>query len=276
MTENHLSRSYNPEARRQAIELELVRRESATVDELARLLGASVATIRRDLTALEESNHMIRRTHGGAVARAPRGADQNFALREQVDAEAKAMIARAAVELIDPQSTLLLNDGSTVLALAREIVARQMEVMVVTTSVNVALFLSESPAVEVHLLGGRLRHRTLATAGDAALRMLQTINADCAFISAEAVCSERGVSLSYEADAAVVRAMRERSDKVIVGATARKVGQRDRFTALQIADVNMIVTDCDDEARLAPFRGTSAEIVTARHANAVVVMPKPA
>ena len=80
------------------------------------------------------------------------------------------------------------------LALAREIVAARIKLMVVTPGVNIATFLSESPAVSVYLLGGRLGHKSLGTSGDFAERMLETFNAGSDVTPA--VGSVEGVSVA--------------------------------------------------------------------------------
>ncbi len=259
-------RIHNPAARRLAIQGELMSKGVVSVEALSKHLGVSVATIRRDLSLLEDEGHM-RRTHGGAVIAAPRGADQDFALREQVDPEAKRTIALHVVRLIEPDSTLFMNDGSTILALAREIVAQRVKLMVVTPGVNVATFLSECPTVSTYLLGGHLRHRTLGTSGAFAERMLDAFNADTAFIAAEGFSPEFGLTYSYETDATLARLMSERAERTIVLATARKLNQRDRITALPVDAVDILITDSDAPDILAAYRNAGVEVITAQPRN---------
>ena len=189
----------NPAARRLAIQRQMMLDGAVTVETLARELDVSVATIRRDLTLLEDEG-MISRTHGGAIIHPPRGADQAFSLREQIDPEAKARIAASAVRLVEAGQTVVMNDGSTVLALAREIVAARLPLTVVTPGVNVAVALSEGREVTAYLLGGAVRHRTLGTAGHFAEEMLKAFNPDIAFIAAEGFSVGQGLTYSYEAD----------------------------------------------------------------------------
>jgi DeoR/GlpR family transcriptional regulator of sugar metabolism len=177
-------RIHTPAMRRLSIQRQLMVDGAVSVEALSKTLGASVATIRRDLNELEAEG-LVRRTHGGAIVEAPRGADQEFALREQMDAEAKRRIAAATMQFIEPDMTVLMNDGSTLLAVAREIVASRLRLTVITPGVNIATSLSESSAINVYLLGGNLRHRTLGTSGSFAERMLSTFNADVALIAAE-------------------------------------------------------------------------------------------
>jgi DeoR/GlpR family transcriptional regulator of sugar metabolism len=256
-------RIHNPAARRMEIQRQLTTAEAVSVEELSRLLGASVATIRRDLTVLEEEG-LIRRTHGGAIVEAPRGADQEFALRERIDEEAKRAIAQAAMQKIEPDTTLVMNDGSTILALAREIVAARIRLTVVTPGVNVATLLSKSPSVAVYLLGGSLRHRTLGTSGSFAEQMLSAFNADLALIAAEGMTVADGLTYSYESDATLARLMQERATKTIVLATTRKLNQRDRITAMRAENIDTLITDCSDYSTLSGYAAAGIEVLQAR------------
>ena len=220
----------NTAGRRLEIQRRLLVEGAVTVEALSRDLGVSEATVRRDLTILSEEGS-VRRTHGGAVIEAPRGADQAFALRERLDPDAKRLIARSALSLVDPDQTLFMNDGSTVLALARELVAERVALTIVTPGVNIATYLSENPAVTAYLLGGRVRHRTLGTSGGFAEEMLATFNADIAFIAAEGFSVRDGLSFSYESDARIARLMSQRATRTVVLATSRKLDQRDRIVA---------------------------------------------
>ena len=186
-----------PSHRHAAIQRQLLMDGTVSVDSLARKLGVSVATIRRDLTTLDKSGAVLR-THGGATIPEPRGVDQAFALREQIDIDGKRFIARVAVGLIEADQTLFMNDGSTMLALAYEIVASDMALTVFTNGVNIATTLSENPKIVTYLAGGLVRHRTFGTTGDFAEQMLTTINADVAFIATEGFSIAEGLTHSYE------------------------------------------------------------------------------
>ena len=260
-------RSRNTAGRRSAIQRRLLLEGTVTVDALSRDLSVSEATVRRDLKILSETAS-IRRTHGGAVVDAPQGADQAFAVREQLDAQAKRMIARRALTFVDADQTLFMNDGSTVLALARELVARRVAATVVTPGVNIATYLSENPAMAVYLLGGRVRHRTLGTSGGFSEEMLAAINADVAFIAAEGVSVREGLTFSYESDARLARLMSARAATTIVLATARKLDQRDRFTALAAPSIDVVITDCVDREKLRSFSDAGMEVVACNERDA--------
>ena len=199
------------------------------------------------------------------------GADQAFAQREQVDSEAKRQIASAAITQVAADQTLFMNDGSTVLALAREIVASEMPLTIVTPGVNIATTLSEKNIINAYLVGGLVRHRTLGTSGDFAEQMLSVFNADTAFIAAEGFTVSDGLTYSYEADAKIARIMHAKTTRTVILATGRKLEQRDRITAFPVSEANVLITDCEDEDLLSTYRETGIEIIIAKQSHLAMV-----
>lgn len=252
----------NPAARRLLIQKQLILDGAVSVEALSRLLGVSLPTIRRDLAMLEDGK-LVRRTHGGAIVEAPRGADQAFALREQIDTDEKRSIARAALDLLEPDATVLMNDGSTLLAVAREIVASNLKLTVVTPGVNIATLLSESPHISTYLLGGNLRHQSLGTSGAFAEQMLQSFNADLALIAAEGFTAQNGLTYSYEADATLAQLMHKRASQTVVLATTRKLAERDRISALRTNQVNTLITGCSNKVIIADFEELGVHVIVA-------------
>jgi DeoR/GlpR family transcriptional regulator of sugar metabolism len=252
-----------PSSRQSAIQRKILLEGSVSVETLVNEFNVSLATIRRDLTFLEEQG-LARRTHGGAMNLSQHGADQEFAQREQVDNEGKSLIASAAMELVTADQTLFMNDGSTVLALARELVASDLPLTVVTPGVNIATALSENTNTNAYLTGGLVRHRTLGTTGDFVEQMLRFFNADTAFIAAEGFTVRDGLTYSYEADAKIARIMQSKAELTVILATERKLDQRDRITAIPASDVNVLITDCQDENKLNSFKEAGIETIIAR------------
>ena len=259
------NKNRTPSHRYANIQRQLLMEGTVSVDSLAHKLGVSVATIRRDLTMLENTGAVLR-THGGATIPQQRGADQAFALREQIDRDGKRFIARAALELVADDQTLFMNDGSTVLALADELVASDMTLTVVTTGVNIASALSENPNITTYLAGGLVRHRTLATSGDFVEQMLSTINADTAFIAAEGFSVDEGLTHSYEADAKIARTMHLKTRQTIALATAGKLGRCDRITGIPASEIDVLITDCQKQQTVRSIRGLGISVIIAEDA----------
>jgi DeoR/GlpR family transcriptional regulator of sugar metabolism len=224
-----------------------------SVDELCDLVQASPATIRRDLAHLQDSLG-IERTHGGAAMQALRPAEQNFAYRESQDMDEKRGIAAAALAAIPAGSTIFMNDGSSIMAIAKAIVAAGIEVFVATPAVNVATKLSENPKATVCLLGGFVRQTSLATSGPFAEAMAAQINADIAFISPDGLTADAGLSFTHAADAALAKCMASRAQHVVAIAVASKLTRTERIAALPAAAVHEVITGCSDESVLQGLR----------------------
>lgn len=212
------------------------------------MLNASPATIRRDLSILEAEG-ALERTHGGAALQTVRMADQDFAQRELQDVEEKQRIAETVVRLIPQRSTIFMNDGSTIMAVARAIVSAGAEVFVATPAVNVATKLAECPTVTSCLLGGFMQTTSLATSGHFTEAMAAQINADFAIISADAVSVACGLAFAHPHDAGLAKKMMTQSRETIVVATARKLNARERVTATPLAKVSRLVTGRSADVR---------------------------
>lgn len=255
----------NPAQRRSEIRKLLLARETLSVDELCDLLQASPATIRRDLAHLQDSLG-IERTHGGAAMQSVRPAEQNFAYRESLDAEEKRAIADAALAAIPPGSTVFMNDGSSIMAIAKAIVAAGIEIFVATPAVNVATKLAENPKATVCLLGGFVRQTSLATSGPFAEAMAAQINADLAFISPDGLGAQTGLTFTHTHDAALAKCMAGRAQRVIAIAVAAKLARTERISALPLSAVSEIITGCGDAAVLQNLRHSGVKLTLAQAA----------
>lgn len=232
----------NPIARRALLRRELALRGAVSVAELSHILGASSATIRRDLDLLAQEGAAVR-GYGGASVPSSRPAEEAFAIRERKDVTEKQAVARATLALVGNGETLFLNDGSTVAAFARELAASDLELFVVVSAVNVAHILIENPRISVCLLGGLMRRSSLATGGPIAETMLEQFNADRAILSADAFSAEAGMSYTNADDASIARRMAARARHCVAMVTGRKFGWNARMSGIPAADIDVLVTD---------------------------------
>src|SRR5262249_49098309 len=97
-----------PEERQKRIEKHVQRAGLVSLDELAEKLGASVSTVRRDVTVLEAAG-TVKRTHGGARLANLKSDEFTFANRDTHNLEAKEAIARACAEQIGPNQTVIID-----------------------------------------------------------------------------------------------------------------------------------------------------------------------
>ncbi len=258
----------NPLLRRRTLEREISVRGVASVSELCTLLGASPATIRRDLAALEKEGS-IKRGYGGAAARSIRPAEEALAVREHKHVDAKRAIARTTVQLIGPGETLFLNDGSTILALARELAASRIEVFVATPAVNLPSILVANPAISICLLGGFIRATSLATGGPFAERMVEQINADLAIMSCDAFDTTNGMCFTNAEDAALACKMTTKAKRRIALVHSEKFNWRARISAVPLNDIDVLVTERLSPDLIAELQRAGIEVIVANQKRAV-------
>lgn len=231
---------YAPE--RQHTILELARSQGRVeVGVLAETLQVTPETVRRDLTALERRG-LVRRVHGGALAVERLGVEPTLERRMGRLAQEKARIAQRALEELPEDGTILLDAGSTTVALA-EALPSSTELTVVTNSVAIAALLHERSTVSVFLLGGRLRRRTGAAVGEWALHALQDIFVDVAFLGANGVDVQRGFSTPHEVEAATKRAFIAAARRTVVLADSSKAGITSFHRFASADEVDLWITD---------------------------------
>lgn len=211
------------------------------VAQLASDFGVTTETVRRDLTVLVRHG-VLRRVHGGAIPVDRLGFEPALADRDAAMSEEKERIARAALQDVPDEGAILLDAGTTTARLG-EILPPDARLTVVTNSLPIAMTLASRPNLQVLSLGGRVRGRTAAMVDAWALRVLEEMVVDVAFMGANGVSAERGLTTPDTAEAAVKRAMIASARHVAVLADHTKVG-RDHFARFgDLEDVDVLFTD---------------------------------
>jgi DeoR/GlpR family transcriptional regulator of sugar metabolism len=207
--------------------------------DLAAELGIAEDSIRRDLRELATAG-LCQRVYGGALPASPAVAD--YATRASVASESKQRVASTAIGLIHDGSTVLLDGGTTALAIANAL-PRDLRATVVTHSPTVASALLDHPTVEVYLLGGRLFKHSAVTCGAAAAEAAQTVHADVFLLGVTGVHDEAGLTTGDPDEAAMKRALAARAAETYVLASSEKIGAASPFSVLPLAAISAIITD---------------------------------
>ncbi len=226
------------EERRQRILRWLQAQGRVEVLDLARMMGVSEHTIRRDLLALQDQG-ALQKTHGGAVMLDT--ARLGFEARASVLPQAKQAIGRAAATLVQPGQTLILDAGSTTLAMARALAMRPLTV--ITNALDIALLFDRDPGVQLVLTGGSWQPGQRALWGPGALAVLAACRADWAVPGACALDVRMGVTAADEADAAVKRAMVAAAARTMILADHSKQLSVAPFAVAGWSQVHTLVTD---------------------------------
>ena len=210
--------------------------------ELAAEFDVSEMTIRRDVEALEALG-VVRRVVGGAIAVQGKDTEPSFATRVADAAQEKAHIAGVVADLIGHNETLILDSGSTALAVANCLKGRGLGLTVVTPSVLAALALVDEPDTTVVLTGGELRAGELSLIGPSAEDTLANYNCDTYVMGVAGIDGDRGISDYHQAESRVKRAASKRADRVIVAADKSKLGRVTFVSISALAQIQTIVSD---------------------------------
>ena len=159
-------------------------------------------TVRRDLRELVDRG-VLQRVHGGAYPVESAGFESNLAHRSTSLVAEKRRDRRRAAERLHGAETVYIDEGVTPQFVAEAIGAPENPITVVTSSLLAAGALADAPDITVLLLGGRVRGRTLATVDHWALRMLGDLVIDLAFLGANGISREHGLTTPDPAVAAV-------------------------------------------------------------------------
>lgn len=217
-----------------------------TVAELAERFKVSIDTVRRDLDQLAADGALVR-TYGGAVslstaARADRAVDQRLALQEQE----KEKIATLAAELVQDSSTIMINGGSTTLAVARRL-GQHRDLTVATNNLLVPGALPVTAIRDIYVFGGAVRQLTLATIGPVSFRASGgadlDITCDLALIGVGAVAADAGFTTSNIAEAAMMQEMISRSARVAILADSSKFDRRLFAQVSELSAADYLITD---------------------------------
>lgn len=245
MSEN-VEKRYFEEERKNLIVEYINKNTKATVPELCDEFSVSSATIRNDLRALANRG-LINRTHGGAIS------NQNVSF-EPINqekfvqrVEAKEAIAQAAAEYICEGDSICLDAGTTMYKLAQKLVAFK-ELTIVTYDIAIANFLENYTQNRVIIAGGMIRKKFNYTVGEMALAVLERLNVDKFFLTANGVCVQKGLSTPDIETSRLKKAMIRNSGTTILLADSSKVGNVSFARFAGVEDVDVIITDQKTDA----------------------------
>lgn len=205
-------------ARRHELILRALRSEGpCTVTVLADLLGASQATIRRDLLQLEDEG-LLRRVFGGAVP--VNGHDDPFADVADVRVEAKDAVAARCASMVRDGQTVLLDIGTTAHRIARHLRGRALTV--ITSNLAVYEELAEDKEIQLILLGGVVRRDYRSLVGFLTEDNLRQVHADRLFLGTSGVRPDGQVMDTTVVEVPVKRAMIAASDHIVLVADVGK------------------------------------------------------
>ena len=228
--------------RRDAIVALVNEKSNITFSELKkRFPQVSDMTIRTDLKALDEAKRIVR-VHGGAKSvEQVIGNDDLLGKRAVRNVEAKQLIAEKAIKLIRPNTTVFIDSGSTTTLMAN--LFPDVQCVIFTNSLSCGIELSKLTKARVYMVGGLLNRNSLSVVGYSALKEMDPVNYDMAFLGATSYDDQLGFTCESAEDNAIKRMAISKSVQNIILMDASKLGRRGSFTIGQLNEVTDVVMD---------------------------------
>lgn len=247
------------EERQKEIVQMLNKTSSLKVADLSENFNVSESTIRRDLQEMQQKG-MLTRTHGGAVGILPTSFEPSFIEKETENHEGKTKIGAIAASMIEDGDTIILDSGTTCLEIARHIMLQK--ITVITNSIDIASELSVKENVELIVAGGSLRINTRAMVGRITENILNNFRVDKAFIGANAISIEEGITTPNFTEAQTKKAMINVANKVILAADSTKFNKVCFSVICPLRVVSTIITSSDtDEKIIKEYEDSGVEIL---------------
>ncbi len=221
------------------IAAELAKNGKLYSDDIAGLLGVSLATVRRDLEAME-SQGMLRRTHGGASIIEDENELPFYSKIKTFQAE-KYHIGIAAAALVPQDAVIGCTGGTTVVSVMRALKGKRLTV--ITNAINVAMELAPFDSIEVLVTGGSLRPRSYELIGQVADRTVGEFHFSIALLGVDGISVEHGLSTYAIGEAHTAALYIKQADEVWVVADHNKIGKIAPALIAPISRVKRLITD---------------------------------
>ncbi len=236
-----------PEKRRIEIKNLLVKNHSISVSNLSKLFGVSEITIRRDLKILEDEG-FLEKVHGGAITKLLKEEHHPIYMEDIYrNKDKKAIIGRAASELIMDGDSVVIESGTTCLELIYNL-ENKKNLAIFTASVPLAYELWKIALnrtdIEINICGGLIETKSNTLIGSQAVQFFNNINADIAFIGTVAVDVEKGFITAFsQMDSDVTKSIINNSRKKVLLVDSTKFFQKAHIKVVPLNRFEVIVTD---------------------------------
>ncbi len=207
-------------------------------DKLAQKLYTSTSTVRRNLNELEKLG-LVKRSHGG-VQLINIGVDSPFILRSKKNMTEKKIIAEKASVYLKDNSTIFIDASSTCINLVPHIL-KHKNITVFTNGIELTTLLSDSD-VEVYLLGGKIKRSSLATVGENALRMIDTLYFDEMFFSSSGYANCVISDFSYSETLLRHQIINHSKEKYFLCDSSKK-GKQFNYIVCRDSELTEVITD---------------------------------
>ena len=201
----------------------------------------SEVSIRNDLAHLEKKGLLIR-TRGGAIKAQPVNFDLSLNQRLKTNYKEKQRIGKKAIEYIQDNYTIVMDNGSTTLEVARNLNGFK-NLKLITNSLPIADLVADFPNIDVIVPGGEMRAEMRSLVGSMAEKSILNYHCDIAFLGTDGIHPDMGISTPQIEEAALSEKMIQIANQVIVVSDSSKFGRKSFVKFGEMSDVDIIITD---------------------------------
>lgn len=216
----------------------LTQNKKLKVTELSDVLNVSQVTIRKDLSALEDSGIIVRE-HG--YAKLNESDDINNRLAYHYDIKQK--IAEKAVESIEDGETVMIESGSCCALVALEIAKTKKDVTLITNSAFIADYIRKTGNVRIILLGGEYQEESQVMVGPITRKCAEGFFVDKLFVGTDGFTRETGFTGNDYMRSEAVKDMAKQASNVIVVTDSVKFQQKGVVSLIDTKKVSYVYTD---------------------------------
>lgn len=250
-----------PRARRERIRARVVDEGFVRIEQLADDLGVTPMTIRRDLDYLQREG-WLRKVRGGATAQPSTAFHGDVRHRMGAMAEAKESIARAALRLVKPGQSVMLDESTTALALSG-LLPERAPLTVITYFGPVIQGLAGGPGIELISLGGTYYPAYDAFLGLRTVDSIASLHADVLFASTTAITRGNCYHQSPET-VAVKRALMDACDRRVLLVDHTKFQRRGLYQLAPVSAFDLVIIDSDiPEPQLEALQSKAQKVLVA-------------
>lgn len=229
-----------PAVRKNKIKQLLLENKNVTVVELSDKFSVSEETIRRDLKALENEG-VAKRTHGGAVLAERVSGVVNTNDLKNIFVESKRTISKLARPLVKNGDCIFLDSSTTSYYVSDGL--KDMQLTVVTNSLDILTKLSRFPNINLIAVGGNLSRSRKCFVGINAIKILQNYYFDIALLSCRTLSLSEGVTDSNDEEAEIKRLVSERTRNLVLMADYSKFNKVSFTKVFDLNIIDYLITD---------------------------------
>lgn len=234
--------------------------KSVSLDKLCEVFDVSKNTVRRDVGEIVARTD-IRKIYGGVSVQYNK-IPPPFSERSSVNLAEKERIGRCAAQLVEDGDIIYVDSGTTTCHLIDHLQGHR-NITILTHSLDVINRAVPNPELNILSLSGSLNRKTLSFTGQSTIDVLANCNISKAFMAANGVTIQNGVTQSTSIEFAIKKNVVARSDRIILMMESRKFGAVSLLTYCQLDQIDAIVTEkLPDQAFIDAFSELGGSIIT--------------